>query len=98
MTMSAVPQKRTMITACMRCDGSPAFAITNFCVTPEEMAEGVHYTLADAQLLQNGYEEPFVHFDQDEMTAFLHPALRQYLGLPADDSDLTKPLIVEKHR
>jgi hypothetical protein len=100
MTMSAAPSKRAVAvaTACMRADGSADFAFTIVAVTPEEMAEGVHYGLADAKLLENGYEEPFVHFAQGEGPVFLHAAVRQYLGLPPDDNDLNNPLVVEQRR
>ena len=29
---------------------------------------------------EEGYDEPFVHFDACESPPFLHPAVRQYLG------------------
>jgi hypothetical protein len=98
MSMSALSDKRsiTVVSACMTASGEPDFAITTVEVTEEEEANGHHYELADAQLLENDYEEPFVHFGDREAPPFLLPAVRQYLGLPASKSDETIPLIVEK--
>ncbi len=69
----------TVVTACMRADGCPDFALTRVEVTAEEAENGIHYYLAEADLLEAGYEEPFVHFDADEAPAFLLPAVEQYL-------------------
>lgn len=82
----AVPAgKRTMtiVTACMNANGSPAFALNCVEVDPEEIANGIHYYLVEAELMEAGYEEPFCHFDEDEAPQFLHAAVRQHLGLPA---------------
>jgi len=68
------------VTACMTRDGLPAFAINEVEVTQDQIDNGIHYYLAEADLLQAGYEEPFVHFSQDEAPSFLHPAVRQYLA------------------
>lgn len=72
-----------IVSACMRSDGTPTFAYQVVEVTPEEADNGIHYYLAEAELLEDGYEEPFVHFDAQEAPPFLHEAVRQYLGLPA---------------
>jgi hypothetical protein len=82
--MSAACQKRpiAIVTACMTREGTPTFTFHEVTVTPEEIENGIHYYLAEAELLEAGYEEPFVHFDALEGPAFLHPAVRQYLGLP----------------
>jgi hypothetical protein len=53
-------------------------------VTHDEYQDGIHYYLAEADLLENHYEEPFVHFDCFEAPPFLFPAVRQYLGLTID--------------
>jgi len=71
-----------VVSACMRADGCPDFALNVAEVTAEERDNGIHYYLVEADLLQAGYEEPFVHFDSDEAPDFLHAAVRQYLGLP----------------
>jgi hypothetical protein len=98
--MSAVPEKRTIaiVTACMCADGSPDFALTEVAVTPEEAENGMHYFLAEEQLLKRDYEEPFVHFDQHEGPAFLHPAVHKYLELLAQAEGLTIPIILEDIR
>jgi hypothetical protein len=83
--MSSAPACRAVVTACMRQDGTPTFAFTEVAVTPDEAANGVHYPLAEIRLVAAGFEEPFVHFDEAESPHFLHPAVRQSLGLPPAD-------------
>lgn len=76
--------KRTVVvvTACITREGMPEFAWHEIEVTQEEYENGIHYDRADDRLIAAGYEEPFVHFDEFETPAFLHPAARQHLGLP----------------
>ena len=69
-----------VVTACMRADGLPDFALTEVEVTHDEYENGVHYELVADRLVDAGYDEPFVHFDPIEAPAFLHPAVRDYLG------------------
>jgi hypothetical protein len=76
----------TIVSAVMRRDGLPAFAVTHVLVSQEEYENGVHYYLAEADLLQAGYEEPFVHFAPEEAPPFLLPAVQQHLGLGAPDA------------
>jgi len=70
-----------IVSACMRRDGTPSFAVNEVTVTQEEAENGVHYYLAEAQLLEDGFEEPFVHFADDERPPFLLPAVRQHLAI-----------------
>ena len=76
--------KRTVVvvTACMNADGTPDFALNEVEVSQEEYENGVHYLLADDRVADAGYDEPYVHFDEFEMPAFLHPAVRRHLNLP----------------
>jgi hypothetical protein len=78
-------EKRTIaiVSACMKRDGQPDLVLNEVAVTQEEAENGIHYYLVEAQLLEAGYEEPFVHFAQDESPSFLHPAVRNHLGLPS---------------
>ncbi len=69
----------SIVSACMNANGAPVFAINQVEVTDEEANHGIHYYLAEAQLLEDGYEEPFVHFDEDEAPVFLHAAVRQHV-------------------
>jgi hypothetical protein len=71
----------TVVTACMRADGLPDFALNQVEVTQKEHANGVQYDLVESLLKAGAYEEPFVHFDEDEAPCFLLPAVRQHLGL-----------------
>lgn len=72
----------SVVSACMRSDGTPAFAINTVAVSHDEEENGIHYYLAEAELMLAGYEEPFVHFVENEAPAFLFPAVRRHLGLP----------------
>ncbi len=81
--MTDSPRKRpvTVVSACMRPDGYPDFALNQVEVDDDEYANGVHLLLAEALLAAAGFEEPYVHFPGPEAPAFLIPAVRQYLGL-----------------
>jgi hypothetical protein len=72
----------------MQVDGLPTFAITEVEVTNEESENGVQYGLAHASLLERGYEEPFVHFGNEESPPFLHAAVKEYLGSATPDAVL----------
>lgn len=75
-----------VVSACMRSDGLPDFALTEVEVTPEQAENGIHYYLVEAHLLEAGYEEPFVHFEESEAPAFLFPVIKQYLASRASTS------------
>lgn len=70
----------TIVTACMKRDGTPTFALTTVEATAEQIEEGIHYYMAEGDLIQQGYEEPFCHFDENEAPAFLHPAVQKHLA------------------
>jgi hypothetical protein len=69
----------------MRQDGFPDFAVTQVEVTQDGYENGEHIDLAVADLLQAGYDEPFVHFPETESPPFLLPAVREYLGSATPD-------------
>jgi len=73
-----------VVTACMRSDGKPTFARTEVAVTEEEAENGVHYYLVESELLEAGYEEPFVHFAEDEAPAFLFPSVEKCSGVETE--------------
>ena len=56
--------KRTIaiVTACMQSDGQPTFALNDVEATQDEIHNGIHYYLVEADLLQAGYERPFHPF------------------------------------
>jgi hypothetical protein len=99
MTMPSLNGKRTIaiVTACIKANNAPALALTEVAVTPREIDLGIHFYLAEADLLEGGYLEPFVHFDEDEAPGFLHPAVRQHLGLSPLVSNPTTHALVEVH-
>ena len=70
----------TVVAACHNASGCPDFALTVVEATQAEIDNGDHYDKARDQLLDNDYEPPFVFFDEDEMPAFLLPAVKKYLG------------------
>ena len=75
-----VKRRMAVVSACMKPDGTPAFARNEVVVSQDEIDNGIHYYLAEAQLMIDGYEEPYVHFDETEAPPFLHPAVERYLG------------------
>lgn len=76
-----------IVSACMTQQGLPTLVLNEVEVTQEEAENGVHFYLVEADLLQAGYEEPYVHFDAVEFPAFSHPAVRQHLGLAPANAD-----------
>lgn len=64
-----------VVSACMNRDGTPGFACNAVEVTHDEYENGVHYLLVQDRLMDAGFEEPWVHFDEMEAPAFLHPAV-----------------------
>jgi hypothetical protein len=90
MTLPTWDGKRALpiVSACMTREGLPAFALNTVEVTAEEVADGIHIYLVEADLLEAGYEEPFVHFPEDEAPAFLHPAVRDFLVIPQADTPI----------
>jgi hypothetical protein len=78
----------TIVSAVMRPDGFADFAVTQVEVTQDEYENAIHLYLAEADLLEAGFEEPFVHFPQEEAPPFLLPAVRQYLDSAPPDPTL----------
>ena len=90
--MSASDKRNiAVVTACMRSDGTPAFVKTEVGVTDEQAANGEQFYLVEAELLEAGYEEPFVHFPEDEAPAFLFPAVETSPGVETETIVLSLP-------
>ncbi len=87
-----------IVSACMTRTGVPTFRLNEVEVTQEQAANGIQYYLAEAQLLEEGYEDPFVHFGQDEAPSFLIPAVRKYLGLSPTGTHQPIALTVSEDR
>lgn len=87
--MSNATRTVAIITACMRPDGMPTFARTDVEVTDDQADNGIHYYLAEAELLEQGYEEPMVHFTREEAPAFLFPAVEESLAVSTAVNNLT---------
>lgn len=86
----------TIVSTCLNASGCPDFALNQVEVTYEEAENGLHYYLVEADLLLAGFEEPFLHFDEWAAPSFLHPAVRQYLGLKAESFDPSILIAPEK--
>ena len=86
--------KRTIavVTACMTRNGTPDFTITEVEVTHEEYLNGRHYELVEDRLADLDYEEPYVHFDENEAPSFLHAAVRLHLATQAPVAHLMKEI------
>jgi hypothetical protein len=78
----------TIVSAVMRPDGLPDFAVTQVEVTPDQYEDGIHLYLAEADLLTAGFEEPFVHFPDCEAPPFLLPAVKKHLATRTADTTL----------
>ena len=78
----------TIVSAVMRRDGLPDFVVTQVEVTQAECDVGIHLYLAEADLLEAGFEEPFVHFPEGERPPFLLPAVQEYLNVAAANTVL----------
>jgi hypothetical protein len=87
----------TIVSACMTRSGLPHFAVNQVQATHAEFQNGIHYYLAEADLLLAGYEEPFVHFDETEAPAFLIPAVRQHLDQADAQPTLGVLALTENH-
>jgi hypothetical protein len=70
-----------VVTACLTAAGTPALVLTTVAATAPERDNGIHHYLVEGELLEAGYEEPFVHFDEGDSPPVLHPAVRRHLGL-----------------
>lgn len=93
-------RKIIVVSACMTKDGTPTFAMNSVEVTHDEAANGIHYYLAEADLLGAGFEEPFVHFDETESPRFLIPGVTDYLKtesteLPITGSPINQPELAD---
>jgi hypothetical protein len=96
MTESNGKRPMAIVSACMNANGCPAFALNQVEVTQEDIDNGIHYYLVEAQLLEAGYEEPFVYFDETEAPPFLHAAVRQFLSVSLVVAEPITPVLSEE--
>jgi hypothetical protein len=59
-----------VIAACTNASGQPDFAFVNVECTARRIEGGFHYDMARDQLEDEGYEEPFVLFDEQDCQRF----------------------------
>lgn len=81
----------TVVSACMRPDGTPCFDMNAVEVTQEEYENGLHYAVAEDLLAGAGYEEPFVHFADQEAPRFLIEAVKRQVA----DATIVPDLITD---
>ena len=89
MTDPPIKKQVTIVSACMRPNRYPDFAINQVQVDDDEYVNGVHYLLVEELLAAAGYEEPYVHFADQECPDFLIPAVHQYLGIDTPEAALS---------
>lgn len=65
-------RKELVAIACTSSDGSPTLVCFESEVTEEQYDLGMHYDDAVAQAKEDGYEQPFVCFDNFEHNILLH--------------------------
>ena len=68
-----------VVTAYVKRDGFPDFALTEVEVTEDEHANGVHYNLVETILADRSIDANFIHFDEQEAPPFLLPAVRKHV-------------------
>ena len=69
----------------MNIDGTPTFAFNEVEATQDQIDNGIHYYLAEAELLLAGMRSLSSTSIELEAPPFLHPAVRRHLGISADD-------------
>jgi hypothetical protein len=84
-----------VVSACMSSDSTPTFTLYEVQVSHDDYANGVHYSRVETYLAADGFDEPYVHFDEREAPPFLLSAVREYLGLPAAKCQQANALLTE---
>src|SRR5271155_1605698 len=83
-----------VVTASMNSTGSPEFVYNQVEVTHEEYENGIHFIMVEDLLADDGYEEPWVHFDEVEAPSFLIAAVKEAVAqstqLPEPITELTE--------
>lgn len=72
-----------VIAACTNASGQPDFTFVNVDCTMQQLEGAFHYAMAREQLEDDGYEEPFVLFDEGDCRRFpwLEDGVRKHLGV-----------------
>jgi len=69
--MPVVTIAENIVVACTGASGEPAMPIYKFNVTEEQIEIGEHYDIAISLAQNDGYEAPFVCFDNNEHSAII---------------------------
>lgn len=73
----AEQKKVDVVTACCDADGEPVLVINTVLADENEIALGDHYDRAARLLRNRGYQQPFVHFDEEDGPTWLLEAMRK---------------------
>jgi hypothetical protein len=61
-----------VVSACMSSDGTPTFTLYEVQVTRHDYVNGVHYSLVETYLADDGFDEPYVHEHSPSPFPLLH--------------------------
>lgn len=73
--------KIIIVAACKNSSGSPDIAIIAVSATDNEIKNGDHLERAEQKLLDDGYDEPIVMFDEDECPVWLFEGACSQCGI-----------------
>ena len=85
-------KKLRIVTACLNASGTPDLTLNEVEVRYDEYIEGVSCDLVEERLREQGFEEPFLHFDDHNAPPFLLPAVERYLSKPLNGGQRKHPL------
>ena len=80
-----------LLVLCSNSEGAPEIHTCSVQMTPEQIAEGLHYDVAKENADLNGYEEPMIAFDEQDPAArmILDDSLRAWLTAAAPSVEVT---------
>ena len=85
-------KKLRIVTACLNASGTPDLTLNEVEVRYDEYIEGVSCDLVEERLREQGFEEPFLHFDDHNAPPFLLPAVERYLSKSLNGGQRKHPL------
>ena len=74
-------KKLRVVTACLNASGMPDLTLHEVEVSYDEYTDGVSCDLVEERLREQGFDEPFLHFDEHDAPPFLVPAVQHYLSV-----------------
>lgn len=87
--MATTNKRVRVIVACYNASGEPDFCFVVVECNDLEWQHGEHYKAAERYADEEGYEKPFVAFDEDDHLAFAHfvnaPQWEQTTRIPCEE-------------